>query len=326
MCGAAYWLLSMGVLLVDEDTLELGINSSYQAFNQSAAQFLSNQTLQSSGPVSLITFKVSVSIWCAVIGAFLTFPGLRLARMHLDGLKYCEGRNAMKLLMNISFISPFILTIMWLKPISKDYFTSQVFPGMLTPLMSVSDYESLRLWVVVLVVVLRLCVMPQYLQAYLNMSQRRVEEMRKQTGRIKNTELQRTIASVFYYLCVVTLQYVSPLILGLYFAFMMKTLGGYKWVGFTGGLTIVDECGLDEEPAPGECGLVNPAHSSFLPDEGLSIDEARQQFALKLSTLRQIFNEEVLRGMFGFATWWTCFMWFCSSALGFLYYEYFSAA
>jgi len=325
LCGVTYWLISMAVLLVDEDTLELGLNTSYQAFNQSAAEFLGNQTLHSTGPVSLITFKVSVSVWCAIIGAFLTFPGLRLAKMHLDGLKYCEGRNVVKLLMNISFISPFLLTIMWLKPVSKDYCTRTVFPGMTTPLMSVTDYESLRLWIVVMTVVLRLCMMPQYLQAYLNMSQRKIDELKKQTGRIKNTELQRTIASVFYYLCVVTMQYVAPLILGLYFAFMMKTLGGYKWVGWVGGEVIIDECSIDDEPPPGECGLINP-NAQILPDEALTLNEAREQFALKLSTIRQIFNEEVLRGMFGFATWWTCFMWFCSSALGFLYHEYFAAA
>lgn len=37
------------------------------------------------------------------------------------------------------------------------------------------------------------------------------------------------IASIFYYLCVVTLQYVAPIIMCLYFALMYKTLGGYRW-------------------------------------------------------------------------------------------------
>lgn len=37
------------------------------------------------------------------------------------------------------------------------------------------------------------------------------------------------IASIFYYLCVVTLQYVAPILMCLYFALMYKTLGGYNW-------------------------------------------------------------------------------------------------
>lgn len=37
------------------------------------------------------------------------------------------------------------------------------------------------------------------------------------------------VASIFYYLCVVTLQYVAPILMCLYFALMYKTLGGYNW-------------------------------------------------------------------------------------------------
>lgn len=37
--------------------------------------------------------------------------------------------------------------------------------------------------------------------------------------------LTSQIASVFYYLCVVTLQYVAPIVLCLFLALMLKTLG-----------------------------------------------------------------------------------------------------
>lgn len=118
--------------------------------------------------------------------------------------------------------------------------------------------------------------MPVYLQAYLNLAYDRIEDMKKEAGRITNVELQKKvsvlvvlstvvivvswflrlveisrsldssykqnfpelidpfnfsmqIASIFYYLCVVTLQYVAPIIMCMYFALMYKTLGGYKW-------------------------------------------------------------------------------------------------
>ena len=44
-------------------------------------------------------------------------------------------------------------------------------------------------------------------------------------------ELQRKVVRVFYYLCVVTLQYVAPMILILYLSFLYKTLGGGSWSG-----------------------------------------------------------------------------------------------
>jgi hypothetical protein len=37
------------------------------------------------------------------------------------------------------------------------------------------------------------------------------------------------IASVFYYLCVVALQYICPLVMCLFLTLMYKTMGGYSW-------------------------------------------------------------------------------------------------
>ena len=44
----AYLLIAMMVLIVDENTLELGLNKAYSSFNQSAAAFLETQGLDSS--------------------------------------------------------------------------------------------------------------------------------------------------------------------------------------------------------------------------------------------------------------------------------------
>jgi hypothetical protein len=44
----AYLLVAMMVLIVDENTLELGLNIAYTSFNQSAAAFLEAQGLDSS--------------------------------------------------------------------------------------------------------------------------------------------------------------------------------------------------------------------------------------------------------------------------------------
>lgn len=41
-------------------------------------------------------------------------------------------------------------------------------------------------------------------------------------------------------------------------------------------------------------------------------------------TARQIFTTDVYRGLFGFATWWSCFVWFATSSLGMVYQSYFT--
>jgi len=57
---------------------------------------------------------------------------------------------------------------------------------------------------VVFLVVFRLAMMPRYLQSYLNMAYHKLEELKQEAGKITNVDLQKLIARVFYYLCVVS--------------------------------------------------------------------------------------------------------------------------
>lgn len=139
-----------------------------------------------------------------------------------------------------------------------------------------SSFDTIRLILVVFTVILRFSLMPVYLQAYLNLAYDRIQEMKKEAGRITNVELQKKvsyqlpvstfillskdvinehhlinpfiqIASIFYYLCVVTLQYVAPIIMCMYFALMYKTLGGYKWTDlYRTNLLPDDECVVND--------------------------------------------------------------------------------
>lgn len=94
--------------------------------------------------------------------------------------------------------------------------------------MTRGTFESTRLILIIFAVFLRLALMPIYLQSYLNMAARRIESLRKEAGRITNIELQRRISAVFYYLCVVALQFVAPLIMCLFLTFLYKTLGKHN--------------------------------------------------------------------------------------------------
>jgi ABC-type methionine transport system permease subunit len=67
-------------------------------------------------------------------GAIFTFPGLRMAKMHFDSLRYCKDRKLLKLLLNINFALPFLLVLLWIKPICRDYLTGRIFSGMNEPL------------------------------------------------------------------------------------------------------------------------------------------------------------------------------------------------
>lgn len=64
---------------------------------------------------------------------------------------------------------------------------------MATPVMTEHAFETMRIIMIVAAVLLRLALMPTYLQAYLNMAYHRIEEQKKEAGRITNTELQKKV-------------------------------------------------------------------------------------------------------------------------------------
>ncbi|XP_076252942.1 transmembrane protein 161-like emei [Rhynchophorus ferrugineus] len=308
--GFMYLLIAMIVLIVDENTLELGLETAYTSFNQSASQFLSKQGLNSSGPASKIFIKFCIAVWCAILGAVLTFPGMRIAKMHWDLLRYFRESKLKQMLLNISFALPFILVILWIKPIAKDYLTVRIFSGRNTPLLTEGTFEILRLLIVISTIIIKICLMPWYLQAYLDMAYHRTEEQKKEAGRITNIEFQKKIAAVFYYLCVVTLQYLAPLILCLYLTLMYKTLGEYQWFWLirsdaSNGTSVNDELNVTVK-------------------ESMTGQDPTEDLYLTLDSLKSIFGVKVFRGVFGFATWWSCFTYFATTSVGLIYQSYFS--
>lgn len=56
-------------------------------------------------------------------------------------------------------------------------------------------FETIRLLLVVLTVLLRFALMPIYLQSYLNIAHDRIEDLRTEAGRITNLEYQKKVSS-----------------------------------------------------------------------------------------------------------------------------------
>lgn len=158
----------------------------------------------------------------------MTFPGLRLAQMHLDALNLTTEKITQTLL-HINFLAPLFMVLLWVKPITKDYIMNPPLGKESVPLMTEATFDTLRLWLIVLLCVLRLAMMRSHLQAYLNLAQKCVDQMKKEAGRISTVELQKMVARVFYYLCVIALQYVAPLVMLLHMTLLLKTLGNHSW-------------------------------------------------------------------------------------------------
>ena len=59
--------------------------------------------------------------------------------------------------------------------------------------LSASTFESVRLIVTISAMGIKIFLMPLYLQAYLNMARDRIEEQKKEAGRITNIDFQKKV-------------------------------------------------------------------------------------------------------------------------------------
>uniref|UniRef100_A0A8C4X790 Transmembrane protein 161B n=1 Tax=Erpetoichthys calabaricus TaxID=27687 RepID=A0A8C4X790_ERPCA len=308
--AAFFFVKAMAILIVTENYLEFGLETGFTNFSESAVQFLEKQGLESQGPISKLTFKLLLAFLCCVIGAFLTFPGLRLAQMHLDALNLTTDKVTQTLL-HINFLSPLIMVLLWVKPITKDYIMNPTLSKESVPLMTEATYDTLRLWIIILLCVLRLAMMRHHLQAYLNLAKKSVDKMKKEAGRIKTVDLQKMVARVFYYLCVIALQYVAPLVMLLHTTLLLKTLGNYSW----GVYTESEQTNSDQ--------VLDPSEPLPAPD---ATKVSLAQITLALGGLGNVFSPLLFRGLFSFLTWWIAACLFSTSLFGLFYHQYLTAA
>ncbi|XP_032754974.1 transmembrane protein 161B isoform X2 [Rattus rattus] len=307
--------LAMAVLIVTENYLEFGLETGFTNFSDSAMQFLEKQGLESQGPVSKLTFKFFLAVFCSLIGAFLTFPGLRLAQMHLDALNLATEKITQTLL-HINFLAPLFMVLLWVKPITKDYIMNPPLGKESVPLMTEATFDTLRLWLIVLLCVLRLAMMRSHLQAYLNLAQKCVDQMKKEAGRISTVELQKMVARVFYYLCVIALQYVAPLVMLLHMTLLLKTLGNHSWGIYPEAVS----------PLPVDNNLPSNLVYPELPSPDGKMKVTVTQITVALSSLKNIFTPLLFRGLLSFLTWWIAACLFSTSLFGLFYHQYLTVA
>uniref|UniRef100_A0A8D0EDW5 Transmembrane protein 161A n=1 Tax=Salvator merianae TaxID=96440 RepID=A0A8D0EDW5_SALMN len=309
-------LVAMIVLVIREDYLEFGLETGLNNVNDNLEILLKEQGWEWTIPVTKLTVKLGLVALCSFLGACLTFPGLRLAQTHLDALKMAADRPSVQLLLHASFLAPVITVLMWIKPISRDLLLHAPMGKQTVQLMSDATYNSMRLWTIVALCFLRLVVTRFHLQAYLNLAERWVEQMKREAGRITVLEIQRKVTRIYAYVTVVSLQYLAPIILMLHLTLLLKTLGNYSW-------------GLYPEIAP-----TSPAvdaisgHQGATPNEvgAEDIQAAVEQITGVLSAFGTIFTPLFYRGILSFFTWWVAACQIVSTLFGLYFHQHLAAS
>uniref|UniRef100_A0A0B7AHD8 Transmembrane protein 161B n=1 Tax=Arion vulgaris TaxID=1028688 RepID=A0A0B7AHD8_9EUPU len=308
-----FLVFAMGALIVGDNVIEFGIEDGYKNFSENAVEFLKQEGMTSHGPVSFLTFKIVLAFLGTLIGALLTFPGLRLAKLHLDTLKYNQERRIVQVLLQINYLLPLLVVLLWVKPVGRDLLCGKSFSRTKTVFYE-DQFEGFRLILILIMCGLRIVLLPLFMQSHLNLAHEKIESMKKESGRITNTEVQKTVARVFFYLCMVAIQYVAPVLLIAFLTFLLKTLGGYSWASLFG------ETAVDFFTPTSKPGMKLPklgADNSTLE----TIMESAAQFTNALGDLRGIFSPVWYRGVITFFLWWVITVWFSSTSLGIMYYS-----
>ena len=122
----------------------------------------------------------------------------------------------------------------------------------------------------------------------------KVEELKQEAGKISNVDLQRRVIRVFYYLCVVTLQYVCPMIMILYLSMLYKTLGGGSW---NGSETAAQAGGGGECPLHAEDAARRQDEDIGVEDilQSEHVDAIKEQVTLAWSSFKHIFTPLVFK-------------------------------
>ncbi|KAG7258290.1 hypothetical protein CRUP_037023 [Coryphaenoides rupestris] len=328
-------LVAMLVLVVREDYLEFGLDSGFASVFDNLEVFARQQGYAEwSIPVTKLSVKLGLAAVCAFIGALLAFPGLRLAQTHLDAVQMNSDRPLIQkpvpnilntsytgFFCHISFLSPVIIVLLWIKPIARDFLANAPMGKTSVTLRS----TSVRLWVIVTLCMLKLALTRYHLQAYLNLAQKWVEQMKKEAGRIATIDIQRKVTRVSCYLTVVTLQYLIPVLIILFSTLAFKALGEFSW-------------GLHpDEAVPGVTpALILPTAAPVLPGGGDDDEEGAEDMEEDIqatvarlteafATLRTVLTPLFFRGFFAFLTWWVAACQLISSLFGVYFHQYLMA-
>ncbi|XP_028391733.1 transmembrane protein 161B-like isoform X2 [Dendronephthya gigantea] len=292
--GVFFFVLAMAILVVDESILEFNLDSGYEIFSEEAMLFLRQQGIsKESGAAPIWIFKLILAIISGLLGAFLGFPGIRMSNMFIDSLEKFNKNRLLIVLLYLNFFTPLLLILLWIKPLVREYFTGRY--SSVPYSISDSTFDQLRVAVVILCCILRFVLTKIHLQVFLDLAKKKVSRLKKEAGRISNVTLQKRIVVVFYYLTAVSLQYLTPVILLVFLALVLRTAGTTDW---------------DSTNA-----LMKRLQKSMLVSN-ITVNAVQN--------LRHVFVSELVRAVTSYFTWWTCLAMFITSGFGVVYHHVFN--
>lgn len=201
--GALSFLLSLCLQYIDEKFFDFHLKQTYgnrtieyNDDNDEEVNFLDRR---------FIYIVMVLSVLNAYQTIILFFPAFRFGQLQYLFLTKIKTKKGFKeifvfIFTLINFILPIFVCLLWFKPIVQNFNETYVL--------------SAKLLSIIICLVLRICLFKSYIQIYLDTAFDRVkilyEQQQLTTTRITNISYQRNVTSIFFYLGVVTSQYILP--------------------------------------------------------------------------------------------------------------------
>ena len=271
-----FFVFALGILLVDENILQFRLDESHKNITNCIEKLLHAYIADPENFVLLPmwAFKMVLAFVASLLSATLIYPSFRYSEMQFNVVITTQS-VVTKALVRLCYLMPLFCLGLWIKPFTKDVFSEL---DIIHILGKDLYYETFRHWSVLLFCILRVCLFKIHLQNYLDVASLRVEDLKKEQGRITILELRKKVSNIFAFYGGVALQYMGPVLILLSLSVLMHISSPFQRQS----LSAED---LEAEP-----------NSNVFRSSG--------------------FGLALFHGCISFVCWWVCFTVFVASGFG----------
>lgn len=208
-----FFVISLITLLIDEEILDLGLDKTYSNIVNCTTKLFERYSDGLFTEVQFFpmwAFKILLAFGACLLSYVLVFPGLRFADLHFNALRYTSSK-IVKALLHTVYLSPFFCLSLWVRPLSSNMLTERNNVNLFGQFEV--TYNNFRICLVLGVCVFRLALYTYYMQIYLNTAKWKIEEMKRESGRISVREYRSKITTIFLFYGGMGVQYLAPYLL-----------------------------------------------------------------------------------------------------------------
>jgi hypothetical protein len=315
------FVTSLLAQLADERIFDFGLKRAFVNFSTNIVQYMNSsvnyQPNLTTYSQNEFMFSCFLALLSGLIGGMFFFPAFRLAKIHLLALKYSQS-IVERFFIYINFILPLVISLCWFKSFTKRSISieideeSKLSQIILVEAIKLVKSHSLKIYLIILLFILRIILYKTYAQAYLNTAYENATNLRRSSNKISSKMYISTVSQIYQYYGVVANQYILPLVILIFLTFLMKTMGNLSWCELDWCQNILSNLN-DYLPKPSQA---NRDFSLFK-----SIDEL-SNMNTNLNDIKNIFSPTVWYSIIGYLTFWSNTVWFAISCIGLLYYQY----